>query len=256
MEWRLQDCFRQQRLPQLKFGSDVAIGLTMFLARNAAGGVMAAPSSRRCRSPRMQPIPHRALSVLLLVGVAGSCLAESPALDRAAATRAAFEAKKRATMERLAQHETQRRYTAAAGAVPAPDVVQRILDINRAGVKLPAGGSHLGDWQRGEKIAQTGSGLQFNDDPAVPTEGNCYACHELSGTELAFGTIGPSLRHYGKQRGSAPAMLEYHWGKLYSSNATTACSLMPRFGHQRILSETQLRDLMSLLFNPASPVSQ
>lgn len=47
MEWRLQDCFRQQRLPQLKFGSEVAIGLTLFLAKNAEGGVMAAPSIRR-----------------------------------------------------------------------------------------------------------------------------------------------------------------------------------------------------------------
>ncbi len=47
MEWRLQDCFRQQRLPQLKFGSEVAIGLTMFLAKTAEGGVMAAPSIKR-----------------------------------------------------------------------------------------------------------------------------------------------------------------------------------------------------------------
>jgi L-cysteine S-thiosulfotransferase len=47
MEWRLQDCFRQQRLPQLKFGSEVAIGLTMFLAKTAEGGTMAAPSIKR-----------------------------------------------------------------------------------------------------------------------------------------------------------------------------------------------------------------
>lgn len=47
MEWRLQDCFRQQRLPQLRFGSEVAIGLTMFLAKNAEGGLMAAPSIKR-----------------------------------------------------------------------------------------------------------------------------------------------------------------------------------------------------------------
>jgi sulfur-oxidizing protein SoxA len=47
MEWRLQDCFRQQRLPQLRFGSDVAIGLTMFLAKNAEGGKMAAPGLKR-----------------------------------------------------------------------------------------------------------------------------------------------------------------------------------------------------------------
>lgn len=47
MEWRLQDCYRQQRMPQLKFGSEVAIALTMFLAKNAEGGVMAAPSIKR-----------------------------------------------------------------------------------------------------------------------------------------------------------------------------------------------------------------
>ncbi|MEN9728643.1 MAG: hypothetical protein RL434_3009 [Pseudomonadota bacterium] len=47
MEWRLQDCFRQQRLPQLKYGSDVAIGLTLYLARNANGGEMVAPSIKR-----------------------------------------------------------------------------------------------------------------------------------------------------------------------------------------------------------------
>lgn len=45
--WRLYDCFRQQRLPQLKFGSEVAVALTMYLARNAEGGVMAAPSIKR-----------------------------------------------------------------------------------------------------------------------------------------------------------------------------------------------------------------
>ena len=47
MEWRLQDCYRQQRMPQLKFGSEVAIALTMFLAKKAEGGVMAAPSIKR-----------------------------------------------------------------------------------------------------------------------------------------------------------------------------------------------------------------
>ncbi|MGE3849766.1 MAG: sulfur oxidation c-type cytochrome SoxA [Gammaproteobacteria bacterium] len=45
--WRLYDCFRQQRLPELRFGSDVAIGLSLYLARNADGGVMAAPSIKR-----------------------------------------------------------------------------------------------------------------------------------------------------------------------------------------------------------------
>jgi sulfur-oxidizing protein SoxA len=46
-EWRLQDCYRQQRFPQLKFGSEVAVGLTLFLAKTAEGGTLAAPGIRR-----------------------------------------------------------------------------------------------------------------------------------------------------------------------------------------------------------------
>ena len=47
MEWRIGDCFRQQRLPELKYGSEAAIDLTMFLAKNAEGGKMAAPGLKR-----------------------------------------------------------------------------------------------------------------------------------------------------------------------------------------------------------------
>jgi hypothetical protein len=46
-EWRLQDCYRQQRFPQLKFASEVAVGLSLFLAKTAEGGAMAAPAIRR-----------------------------------------------------------------------------------------------------------------------------------------------------------------------------------------------------------------
>ncbi len=46
-EWRLADCFRQQRLPELQYGSDAAIALTTYLAKNAEGGVMNAPGLKR-----------------------------------------------------------------------------------------------------------------------------------------------------------------------------------------------------------------
>ena len=46
-EWRLYDCFRQQRFPELVFGSDAAIALTMFLARNSNGAVFDAPAIKR-----------------------------------------------------------------------------------------------------------------------------------------------------------------------------------------------------------------
>jgi sulfur-oxidizing protein SoxA len=46
-EWRLYDCFRQQRFPELVFGSDAAIALTTFLARNANGAPYDGPSIKR-----------------------------------------------------------------------------------------------------------------------------------------------------------------------------------------------------------------
>jgi sulfur-oxidizing protein SoxX len=43
---------------------------------------------------------------------------------------------------------------------------------------------------------------------------------------------------------------------MYNSQAFNACSNMPRFGHQQILTEQQLRDVMALLMDPASPVNK
>jgi sulfur-oxidizing protein SoxA len=36
-QWRLNDCFRQQRFPELEFGSDASIALTAYLAGRANG---------------------------------------------------------------------------------------------------------------------------------------------------------------------------------------------------------------------------
>jgi L-cysteine S-thiosulfotransferase len=46
-QWRLYDCFRQQRFPELVFGSDASIALTLFLARNANGAQFDAPAIKR-----------------------------------------------------------------------------------------------------------------------------------------------------------------------------------------------------------------
>jgi sulfur-oxidizing protein SoxA len=46
-EWRLYDCFRQQRFPELIYGSDAAIALTLYLARNANGAAFDAPAIKR-----------------------------------------------------------------------------------------------------------------------------------------------------------------------------------------------------------------
>lgn len=46
-QWRLFDCFRQQRFPELIFTSPGSIALTTYLAKNANGGVLSAPSIKR-----------------------------------------------------------------------------------------------------------------------------------------------------------------------------------------------------------------
>ena len=46
-EWRLNDCFRQQRFPELQYTSDAAIALTTYLARNANGAAFDAPAIKR-----------------------------------------------------------------------------------------------------------------------------------------------------------------------------------------------------------------
>jgi L-cysteine S-thiosulfotransferase len=148
---------------------------------------------------------------------------------------------------------------------PPPEVVKRIEAEALASIKPPAGGKYLGDWREGEKLAQSGRGMTWSDASAATSAngGNCYNCHQISKAEISYGTIGPSLYQYGKLRGvkdpadpASAAMLQYTWGKLYNSKAYAACSNMPRFGHARILDETQLQHLMALLLDPKSPVNQ
>jgi len=46
-QWRLYDCFRQQRFPELEFVSPASIALTTFLAYSANGGTLNAPAIKR-----------------------------------------------------------------------------------------------------------------------------------------------------------------------------------------------------------------
>ena len=47
MQWRLNDCFRQQRFPVLKYGSPASIDLITYLGVKAAGGKMDSPAIKR-----------------------------------------------------------------------------------------------------------------------------------------------------------------------------------------------------------------
>jgi sulfur-oxidizing protein SoxX len=51
-------------------------------------------------------------------------------------------------------------------------------------------------------------------------------------------------------------MQKYAYSKVYNSQAFSACSSMPRFGHAGILTEQQIKDVVALLMDPKSPINQ
>ena len=197
-----------------------------------------------------------ALFAAILVGCATAPSDERISAEANAMIKASFKARGQAGLDRLDQDDTQRLCSQAAGKTPPKDVAERIEKQNLATIRYPSDGKLIGDWKNGEKIAQDGRGKQYSDDPAGPVGGNCYACHQLAPQELAYGTIGPSLYRFGKLRGYGVETQRYAYGKIFNSEAFAACSTMPRFGHNGILSEQQIKDVTALLMDPASPVNQ
>ena len=198
--------------------------------------------------------------LLLAVAVAAvGCATASPAptpQQVSAVLESSFKPRGQATMERLRQDETQAFCSGTDPKAPLPATdVKRIQAGNLAAVRYPADGMYMGDWREGERIAQSGVGKQFNDDPARAAGGNCYACHQLGTHELSFGTIGPSLRRYGT-RGTSAEIQRYVFARIYNPQAFSACSQMPRFGANGILTEAQIKHLVALLLDPASPVNR
>ncbi len=177
--------------------------------------------------------------------------------DAQAVMRSSFAERGQAKLDRLDQDDVQKACSRTPAEGPLPAALAAELEKSQlATIRYPADGQYLGDWKEGEKIAQSGVGKQFSDDPTKLSGANCYACHQLSKQEIAFGTIGPSLYNYGKLRGMSAEVQKYTYGRVYNPDAFLACSNMPRFGHNGILTEQQIKDVVALLLDPKSPVNQ
>ena len=174
------------------------------------------------------------------------------------AMRASFKDSPSARLDRLDQTPLQAACTEASrhGKALDPKVREQLQAAALASVKYPADGKYLGDWKRGEAIAQSGRGLQYSDPVGTIAGGNCYACHQVDKKEISFGNIGTTLWHYGKTRGQSEEVVKYTWARIWNSHAFNACANMPRFGDAGILNEAQIKDVMALLLDPASPVNQ
>ena len=206
----------------------------------------------------MKPLTGAILGAGVLGIIAGCATMDDAAMAKQAieVLRASFNERGQAKLDRLNQDGPQAQCSISDGTALSKDALAAIEKSQFALIQYPADGKLLGDWREGEKIAQTGVGKQFNDNPATPAGGNCYACHQIAPQEISFGTIGPSLLGFGKLRGNSEAIQKYTYGKIYNPQAYSACSNMPRFGHNAILTEKQLKDVTALLLDPQSPVNQ
>jgi sulfur-oxidizing protein SoxX len=178
---------------------------------------------------------------------------------------ASFQPNGIATLDYLKLDEANAACAAAdvSGKPLSEKMVKAIEEAEMKTIKWPTDGKFLGDWRKGEAVAQSGRGLTWTDTAATVNGGNCYNCHQMDKKEISYGNLGPSLYNYGKLRGvtdpnaaASKPIVEYTWGKLWNSRAYNACSQMPRAGHKGILTQAQLQDVMALLLDPKSPVNQ
>ena len=199
------------------------------------------------------------VSLLALGLVAVAHAQQKPAVDPAkadAAVKAAFPTAPADWASRLTPDETMRQCS-ANGNSPSKAIADAIQAREKASIEYPADGNYMGDWKKGEALAQNGYGLRFTDYPPTRANGgNCYACHQLTKKELSYGTLGPSLSEYGKLRDYKDADVKAAYEKIYNSHAALPCSNMPRFGANKILTIDQIKDAVALLMSKDSPVNK
>ena len=195
---------------------------------------------------------------IILIGVASFQLSKAQDSDLKKMMNSSFVSVGIASLDRLVQDENQLACSSLKnGQLNIDSKLQsRIEKNNLKSIVYPSDGNYFGKWSEGEKIAQSGKGATWSDKNEDVNGGSCYNCHQLDKKEIAYGNIGPSLYNYGKLRGNSEAVVKYTWAKLYNAKAFNACSAMPRFGHFKLLTENQIRDLMALLLDPQSPVNQ
>jgi len=206
-----------------------------------------------------------ASSAALLVGCASTSMSGQSAAEVLASIKNSFAERGIAKMDRLEQTEIQKvcSESHASGKEVPKAAREKMEKALYASIPYPADGKYTGDWKEGEKIAQNGRGLQFSDVAGVPNGANCYACHQLTPTEISFGNQGPSLLKYGTIRGvkdvaskDSEAIVKYTWARIWNTHSVNLCSNMPRFGDAGILTTDQVKHVMALLLDPQSPVNK
>jgi L-cysteine S-thiosulfotransferase len=199
------------------------------------------------------------VACIIALSAASAFAQQQPSVDPArvdAVIKSAFPAAPAEWQARLVPDETLRQCSAHRNSPPR-EIAAAIQQREKATIVYPPDGKLLGDWQKGERAAQSGYGLRFTDYPARQANGgNCYACHQITKQEVSYGTLGPSLREYGKLRNFGAAEAKAAYEKIYNPHAAFSCSNMPRFGTNKVLTIEQIQDLVALLMSPDSPANK
>jgi sulfur-oxidizing protein SoxX len=201
----------------------------------------------------------KTLATMAVLLVAAMLSAQAQPIDSAkidAMIAAAFPTAPADWRPRLDQDETMKQCSMHHN-LPPKAVGDAIMAREKARIEYPADGQLIGDWKKGEAVAQSGYGLRFTDYPQrQPIGGNCYACHQLTRAEVSYGTIGPSLLNYGKIRNFGEAETKAVYDKIYNAQVSYPCSNMPRLGTHKVLTIEQIKDLVALVMSPDSPVNK
>ncbi len=162
--------------------------------------------------------------------------------------------------ERLTQDELQKTCSRLKGDNPDSATAAKVTELARESMEYPEGGIELGDWERGQTIAENAFGFRVghnvDDHSANETGGLCINCHALEADKAhRSGTLGPALIGYGS-RGTSDQMKQYTYEVIYNPHAFFACTKMPRMGANGILTQEKIADVMAYLLDPDSPVNQ
>ena len=163
--------------------------------------------------------------------------------------------------DRLRQDELQKTCSALKGGQLDSATVQKVTQLARDSMVYPDGGIELGDWKKGQALAENAFGFRVghkvDDHGERETGALCMNCHQLEQDKaIRSGTLGPSLLGYGEALGMSEQTKKYVYEVIYNPHAIFPCTKMPRFGANGVLTQQKIADIMAYLLDPASPVNK
>lgn len=163
--------------------------------------------------------------------------------------------------QRLMQDELQKACSKLKGEPVDGDTAEKVTQMAMKSMVFPEGGIKLGDWKKGQALAQNAFGFRVghsvDDHSKRETGGMCMNCHQLEPAKAdRSGTLGVSLIGYGKTLGSDDDAKKHVYQVIYNPHSLFPCANMPRFGANGVLTQEKIADLMAYLLDPESPVNK